>query len=86
MDSKKALKALQEIAAFAEKYQPLDGHFFVEQNGGRQRGRHVSSDKRRTYVSVEKFDQVRRRCRAGDIIRLLEQIKELVQELERENE
>ena len=76
------IAALDEITAFAKKFEPLDGHFIIEQCGARKRGRHVINGQR-VYVPAKDFDRVRKGCQAGDIIRLLRKIRELVQELER---
>ena len=74
-------QAIEEIQQFAKKFEPLDGHFIIEQCGTRKRGRHVVNG-RRLYVPAKDFDRVRKSCQAGDIIRLLRKIKELAQELE----
>ena len=75
-------KAIAEIELFAKRYEPLDGHFVVEQIKGRVRGRHVCNGQR-AYVKQGDHDRVRKSCQAGDILRLLRKIKELAQELER---
>ena len=76
-------QAIAEIAAFAKQFEPLDGHFVVETKGQKKRGRHVRGN-RRVYVPAADFDRVRKACYAGDILRLLADIKKLAQELENE--
>lgn len=76
-------EALDAIAAFAKRYEPLDGHFVVEQKGGRQRGRHIYNGQR-IYIRQSDFDRVRKSCQAGDILRLLRQVKTLIEELDRD--